>query len=174
MTRPAWTEFVSMRERMDRESRQPSPFVAVTSGQTEPLAALVAVTALCLAVSVYAGFVTGLVPELGSDRELASVTGERVWGAVSEDGVYPARTELQSTLSEEDLPQGRYVSVNVTYVDSHGTLRTASEVHFDELGSVRGPVDPPSGAETFERPIPVKHREGDVRPGTLTVVVWDE
>ena len=174
MTGPAWTEFVRMRERMHRQTRQSRSFVAAASGQTEPLAALVAVTTLCLAVSVYAGFVTGLVPELGSDRELADVTSERVWGAVSDDGIYPAKTELQSTLSEEDLPQGRHVSVDVTYVDSHGTLRTASEAHFDELGSVRVPVDPPSGAETFERPIPVKHREGDVRPGTLTVVVWDE
>lgn len=141
-------------------------------GQTEPLGTLVAVTAICLAVSVYAGFVTGLVPDLGTDRELAEVTNERVWNGLNEDGVYPSNTSLESQLSVEDLPQGHHVRINVTYA---GSGSKTSRAQFDEAGHpVALESDPPPRAETFERPVPVQHRDGDIRPGKLTVVVWNE
>ncbi|SDJ19119.1 hypothetical protein SAMN05216226_10152 [Halovenus aranensis] len=137
-------------------------------GQTEPLAALVAVALFCVALSVYAGFLTGLLPELGSDRELAEVTGERVWEVVSENGIYPAGTNLSSVLDADVFPHGRRVSVNVTYVH-RGTLTTASQASFDTTGESVGAVT--SNGETFRRPIPVQRQSGDVRPGMLTVVV---
>ncbi len=141
-------------------------------GQTEPLGALVAVTAICLAVSVYAGFLTGLVPDMGTDRELAEVTNERVWHVVSEDGVYASNTSLESELAAEDLPQGYHVRLNVTYA---GPDAEPSRAQFDETGDATALDDGPApGAGSFERPIPVQHRDGDVRPGKLTVVVWDE
>lgn len=140
--------------------------------QTEPLAALIAVALFCLAVSVYAGFVTGLVPDLGSERELAEVTGERIWGAVGEDGIYPAETNLTEALPPEVLPRGQQVYVNVTYVGEDGYVTEAGQARFDKSGNVTaGPVPP--AKERFERPVPVKHQDGDIRPGMLTVEVTD-
>lgn len=138
-------------------------------GQTEPLAALVAVALFCLALSGYAAFVTGFVPELGSDRDLAAVTGERVWEAVSENGIYPADADPRADIAPADLPQGRQVAVNVTVVDG-GRVTERDRVRFDETGSVTGVADALDG-DVFRRPVPVQHRDGDVRPGTLTVVV---
>lgn len=138
-------------------------------GQTEPLPALVAVALFCVALSVYAGFLTGLVPELGSDRKLAEVTGERVWESVSENGMYPAGTALRSALDADVLPRGHRVTITVTY--AHEGTVTASRASFDAAGA---PVATAGlDGETFSRPIPVQRRKGDVRPGTLTVVVAD-
>jgi hypothetical protein len=141
-------------------------------GQTEPLAALVAVALFCLALSVYAAFVTGLIPDLRSDRQLAEVTGERVWEAVSEDGIYPADVNLSEALDPTDLPRGHQVAVNVTYLGPRGYVVEASRAGFDERGAVVRMTEPPDG-DTFRRPVPVQHRAGDVRPGLLTVVVSD-
>lgn len=141
-------------------------------GQTEPLAALVAVALFCVALSLYAGFLTGLVPELGSDREITEVTGERVWEALSENGLYPTETNLRSALDDGVLPRGHLVAVTVTYVGSEGSVTTASQAVFDRTGEVASATDRPDG-ESFRRPVPVQHRDGDVRPGMLTVVVGD-
>lgn len=153
-------------------SRRDSTEAGPTSrAQTEPLAALVAVFAVCLAVSVYAGFLTGLLPELGSDRELAEATGERVWESLREDGVYPADSATIE-LPDGTLPAGRAVSINVTVPDEQGHVETVAEGRFGGSGTTTGKPGP--DAETFSRPIPVKRGPGDVRPGMLTVVVWDE
>lgn len=146
--------------------------VAGNRGQTEPLAALVAVALFCLALSVYAVFVTGFVPDLGSDRKLAEVTGERIWDAVSEDGIYPAGTDLTAALSPEDLPRGFQITVTVSSLDDQGEVTERSRAHFDERGELTGTAELPEG-DVFERPVPVQHRDGDVRPGLLTVVVAD-
>lgn len=159
-----------------REVRTPSGGRFLESadqrGQTEPLAALVAVGLFCLALSVYAVFVTGLVPDLGSDRELAETTSERVWDAASEDGVYPAETELTAALDPADLPQGAQVYTNVTYLGDAGHTVEASRAQLDETGTPTGVTGLPEG-EVFERPVPIQHRDGDIRPGMLTVVVSD-
>lgn len=141
-------------------------------GQTEPLAALVAVALFCLVLSVYAAFVTGLVPDLQSDRQLAEVTGERVWEAISEDGIYPADANLSAALGPTDLPRGHQVAVNVTYLGPRGYVVETSQARFDERGTVAQGTGPPDG-DTLRRPVPVQHRAGDVRPGLLTVVVSD-
>lgn len=141
-------------------------------GQTEPLAALVAVALFCLALSVYAAFVTGLVPELNSDSDLTEVTAERVWEAMSEDGVYPAGTNLSEVLDETDLPAGYHVYSNVTSLDDQGDLVETSRIQFDRAGNRTTGTGLPEG-DAFERPVPVQHGDGDVRPGTLTVVVSD-
>lgn len=138
--------------------------------QTEPLPALVAVGLFCVALSVYAGFLTGLVPELGSDRELAEVTGERVWERVSENGIFREGTELRSALDADTLPDGHRVAVTVTY--AHQGTVTASRASFDGTGA---PINTAGiDGETFRRPVPVQRRRGDVRPGMLTVVVSDD
>lgn len=141
-------------------------------GQTEPLPALVAIAVVCLAVSTYAAVVAGLVPDLGSDRELAEVTSDRIWAEVSENGVYPGDTDLEDDISVGTLPRGQRVYSNVTYVGEDGHVVEQSRAGFDETGALTVATPPPAG-DVYERPIAVKHRNGDVRPGTLTVIVWD-
>jgi len=150
-----------------RGRRHESVVTTAGRGQTEPLAALVAVFAVCLAVSVYAGFLTGLSG--ADDRELAASTGERVWDQLADNGVYHANEEIE--LGPEALPAGRNVSVNVTSTADDGHRETVGEAQFDESGTAVEPVA--TGGEVFRRPVAVKHGEGELRPGVLTVVVSD-
>lgn len=148
------------------QSSAPSP-----RGQTEPLAALVAVAVVCLAVSAHAGLLTGLFPQFGADRSLGEGTAERVWRAVSEDGVYDSSGNLTDDITVETLPQGKYVAITVTYVGEGGRLESAGGGTFDP-GADRVTLEPPETAERYERVLPVKFGAGDVRPGTLRVVIW--
>lgn len=139
--------------------------------QTEPLAALVAVAAVCLAVSVYTGFLTAVLSTTGTDRKVTNATAERVWAELGEDGVYDVPTTNATAIDAESLPQGRSVAVKISYVGSDGYLDTVANVTLDSAGE---PIDarPPATAHRVERPISVRVDHGDVRPGTLTVVVW--
>jgi hypothetical protein len=140
-------------------------------GQTEPLAALVSVAAVCVAVSVYAGFASSLVPELGGDQRVDRATLDSVWADASEDGVVDAGG-VANRIETETLPRGHRVAVTVTTVGADGRLDAVDSVTFDASGS-RATLDPPETAPSSSRPVPVRVADGDVRPGTLTVVVWD-
>jgi len=140
-------------------------------GQTEPLAALVSVAAICVAVSVYAGFASALVPELGDDQRVDRATLDSVWADTSEDGIVDAG-EVADRIETETLPRGYRVAVTVTIVGEDGRLDPVDSVAFDSDGS-RANVDPPETAPSSSRPVPVRVADGDVRPGTLRVVVWD-
>lgn len=140
-------------------------------GQTEPLAALVAISVVCLAVSIYAGFLSGIVPQLGAERSVGEATSARVWNAISEDGLYNASDPLRESIAAETLPQGYYVSIAVTYVGDDGRLVSVAAETFDAHADPIG-LDPPADAERHERPIPLKRGPGDVQPATLRVVVW--
>jgi len=147
-------------------SSAPSP-----RGQTEPLAALVAVAVVCLAVSAHAGLLTGLFPQFGADRSLGEGTAERVWRAISEDGVYDSSGNLTDDIEAKTLPQGKYVAISVTYVGEGGRLESAGNGTFDPHAD-RVALEPPETAERYERVLPVKFGPGDVRSGTLRVVIW--
>lgn len=140
-------------------------------GGTEPLAALVSVAAVCVALSVYAGFVSEVVDE-SSNSDVDRATLDSVWAAVSEDGTLDTSEPLAEQLGPETLPRGHRVAVNVTIVGDDGYLVTVVDETF---GTGATPVDlaPPSTASASDRPVPVRVDEGDVRPGRLTVVVWD-
>jgi hypothetical protein len=140
-------------------------------GQTEPLAALVSVAAICVAISVYAGFASSLVPELGSDQRVDRATLDSVWADTSEDGIIDAGT-VPERIETETLPRGYHVAVTVTIVGEDGRLDAVDSVTFDASGS-RASVEPPETAPSSSRPVPVRVGDGDVRPGTLRVVVWD-
>jgi hypothetical protein len=139
--------------------------------QTEPFAALVAVAAVCIAVSAYAGFLSGVVPELGADRSLGEATADSVWDALNEQGYYNSSASLEASVGPETLPQGHSVTINVTSVGEDGRLDSVGNATFDSQGQPTDVVPPPS-AERYERPVPIKMRPADIRPGTLTVVVW--
>jgi len=142
-------------------------------GQTEPLAALVAVAAVCFAFTLYTGVVTDTLSALGSDRDTTDATTERVWDAIDHDGVFDNSTvDIQHDIEQATLPQGQYVSINVTHVGDDGRLVSIDGGQFDPQGDPIE-VEPPPSAETFERSIPIRHRRGKIRPGRLVVVVWE-
>lgn len=148
-------------------------------GQTEPLAALVAVIVLALAIVLYAGFVTDVLTDR-TDRTSDDVAIDLIWDDISHDGVYSSDrgTDL-SDIEIESLPQGQNVYVEVTIIDDDGEERVVDSLHFDSDGTEASPQEGPpeegSGIDSqiSERPIPVETDvAGDVRGGTLHVEVW--
>lgn len=136
-------------------------------GQTEPVAALAAVVAVCLATSLYAGFLADALPGNG-DRSIADATLERVWLDVGEDGV--ASTDDLRTLDPAIVPSGYTVTVSIVAVEN-GEARSVVSVLI-ESGRLRSPVDAPDDASTASRPVGVARGPGDVRAGRLRVEVW--
>lgn len=140
-------------------------------GQTETLAALVAVVSVCLALSAYAVFLGDVFPELGEDRSLGEATADRVWDAVNHQGYYNSSRAVAESVGPEALPQGRSVAINVTYVGESGRIESVGNETFGPRGR-QTELQPPASAERYERPVPIRLQHGDVRPGSLEVVVW--
>jgi hypothetical protein len=117
-------------------------------GQTEPLAALVAVAAVCLALSLYAGLVAERLPRpAGPDAEPVL---ERAVDDIAPDGVAaPERLDA---------------------IDESRPRRNVSLAVANDSWTV-GPTPPPD-ANTARRPVPVKRAPGRVIAGRLRVSVW--
>ena len=149
-----------------------APLVRSNRGGTEPLAALVSVAAICVAFSVYAGFASVTLSESGTNSsETDRAVLDRVWHDLSNDGVVTAETDV-ATLDPETLPRGTRVAIRLTLVGDDGYLDTVTEATFDERAD---PVtlDPPPDATERHRPVSVAVAPADIRPGRLTVEVWD-
>lgn len=129
-----------------------------------------AVALVCASLSGYAAITTDTVSDLGRDRALAAVTSDRIWHEIDETGLYPVEHNLADAISAETLPRGHHVYAAVSYTGETG--RVIEHVGFDERGDPYNVTTQPSG-DTEKRTIAVRHRDGDIRPGTLTVVVWD-
>lgn len=143
-------------------------------GGTEPLAALVSVAAICVAISIYAGFASVTLSDTTNDSGVDRATLDTVWTAVSEDGLFDTTTALDTTVEPETLPRGYHTRVTITRVGADGHLVTVGEAVFDDRGTVvETAIDPPPDSQSRERPVPIRIRDGDVRPGKLTVEVWD-
>ncbi|MEF8936310.1 DUF7285 family protein [Halobacteriaceae archaeon SHR40] len=145
-------------------------WISPDRGQTEPLAALVSVAAVCFAVSLYAGTVADILPKTGSDRAVGEPAADSIWQEISEEEIYDSRTDIESALPSSSLPQGYRVAVEVTVVDGP-SMATVGSGRFDETGTVAA-TEPPEGAEVIERPVSVRLPSGEIRPGRLTVEVW--
>lgn len=120
--------------------------------QVEPLVALVAVAAVCLGLSLYAGVLDDALRDR-PERATAETVADRALAEVAPAGV--ARPPLLPAV-EGAAPDGYLV--NVTLVA--GEYRVAV-----------GPVAP-DRARTATRPTGVRVAPGEVRPGALRVVVW--
>lgn len=147
-------------------------------GQTEPLAALIAVSTFAVAIGIYAVFVGGVFPGT-SDRSVEDPTADQVWESIQDNGVYRPDSAggepLATAVDTSNLPDGENVYVEVTAYKQGGE-ETVAEQYFDETGD---PVDwtneaglPPEDESTAERSISVEIKPGLVRGGTLRVVVW--
>lgn len=118
------------------------------SGQTEPLAALVAVAAVCLALSLYAGLVTERLPRTsGPDAEPVL---ERIVDDIAPDGVA--------------------APVRLDAIEESATRHNVSLAIANDSWTV-GPTPPPD-ANTARRPVPVERAPGRVLAGRLRVSVW--
>ena len=117
-------------------------------GVSEPLAALVAVAAVCAGLSVYAGLAVDALPSSGPnpDATLDIVTDEVTLGGV-------ARPER---LSDVSRPRSTRLNASLTVGDLRWTT---------------GPT-PPNHAASATRRLPVRVGTTTVRPGRLRVVVW--
>ena len=154
-----------------------------TRAQTEPLAALAAVFALSLGLTIYAGVVTSDILDT-SDRSIEEATLEQVWTDLAATGVYSSG----NTTGPDDriAPDGHVVGVFIEYTNSSGesvlvdgfvSEREQSGWDSWEEGDpewIDFVIDPPPDATVASRPVAVEHPDvdGDIRGGTIRVVVW--
>ncbi|MDG5775856.1 hypothetical protein VB773_17575 [Haloarculaceae archaeon H-GB2-1] len=121
-------------------------------GQTEPIAALVAVVAICLGLSLYVGVLDGALPD-SRDRQVADHAVDTVERASSVAGV--VRPSRLST-ARSTAPDGYRCNVTLVVDDRRWTA---------------GPA-PPNRTQTASRRVSARIGPGRIRPGTLRVVVW--
>ncbi|ADB61570.1 hypothetical protein Htur_2696 [Haloterrigena turkmenica DSM 5511] len=147
-------------------------------GQTEPVAALVAIVVMVLALGLYSGFLADVLRDR-TDRSPEASAIDRIWADASHGGTFAAhRPTGLDDVEPDSLPQGRNVHVEVTAVTDDGDRAVVATEQFGADGTpVDDPEGPPadgSGIETgvAERPVPVEVAPGDVRGGTLRVEVW--
>lgn len=141
--------------------------------QTEPIPALVAVAVVCLTLSLYAGYVTDVLPGF-ADRTVDETTLDVVWTEVGDTGVYDPATDSLGNLPRERLPDGYHVDIVVSVEDSPGERQVIDRTRIDAHGD-GDPGSPPADARVTSRPIPIVDdaMPGDVRAGTLRVAVWN-
>lgn len=158
--RDYWHRGIARRTRRGRRRR----------AQSEPLAALLAVAVVCGAISLYAGVLGDVSGRTGSDPGLAEPTAEAVTEDLTGSGVIDAETPVAAKIEPGTLPEGTPVSITITVVDGDGRISEVGAAAFDATGN---PVsDPPvADPDRVTRPVPVRLRTGDVRPGRLVVEV---
>jgi len=121
---------------------------------TEPLAALIAVFAVTLGVSLYAGVVDDAFNTLDDDRNIATPTADTVEQRLSSAGVVRPE-KLDSAL--DGVPANYHGNATIT--------ATTGE-------RWSGGQKPPNSADIEARTVSVQIGPGAVRRGTLTVRVW--
>lgn len=120
--------------------------------QTEPIAALVAVVAVGVGLSLYVGVLDD-ERSAAPDGELADVTVERVERTLAPDGVaVPSRIRRAAGSGPDGF------RTNVTLTTADGDWRTGPRA--------------PDGADSTTRRIGVRVGPAKVKPGTLGVRVW--
>ncbi|MDQ2049549.1 hypothetical protein RBH26_03545 [Natronolimnohabitans sp. A-GB9] len=162
--------------------------------QTEPIAALVAVVAVVVAIGLYTAALAGLLPGT-SDRTVEETTIDRVWADLEDDerGVFPVAEyesngdeAMRDAISLESLPDGKNSYVEIRAYES-GEPTVFAATHFDsdgdsvrdrQIDSTHADFGPPRGTGgpdergVATRPISVAVTDADVRGGTLYVEVW--
>lgn len=158
--------------------------------QTEPIAAIVAVSIFVVALGLYAVSVQGLLPGT-SQQATAEQTIDRVWYEIEDDGLYHAHDnadDIDERVTNASLPAGDSVVVTVTAIEEHEertvawaafppgynpeeSIATGTET--DELEAYVEADGVPDDASVASQSIPVAvENEADVRSGTLEVSVW--
>jgi hypothetical protein len=141
-------------------------------GQSEPLAALVAVSLVCLVVSAYVVLLTDVVRTAGTERSVSEPTADAVWQEISTDRMVDAGVAMRERIHPKTLPEGYNVAVTVSYIDGNGNEKRIERATFDESGEYTALSDP-DRAERVTRAVTVRVGPGDKRPGQFTVEVWE-
>lgn len=156
-------------------------------GQTEPLAAILAVSIFATALGLYVVAAQPILPGF-SDDATAEHTIDRVWDDLSTDGVFHAHddaADVSDLIEADSLPDGSSVAITVTTVDGGGE-RPVVEAAFpsgyptdttpedvDDLEQYVDEDGSPAHASVATRSIPVAlESEAEIRSGTLRVAVW--
>lgn len=157
--------------------------------QTEPLAAILAVSIFATALGLYVVAAQPILPGF-SDDATAEHTIDRVWDGLATDGVFHAHdgaTDVGDLVEADALPDGSSVFVTVTAVDtSGGGEQPVAEAAFprgypddtisrdvDDLEQYVDEEGIPTRASVATRSIPVAlESEAEIRSGTLQVAVW--
>lgn len=143
-------------------------------GQVEPLAALVAVVAVCLALSAYVGVLDARLP--GSpERSVAATALERV-----DDAVAPAGVAVPGRVGRGPGAGPDGYATNVTLLADGRRWRAGPEVPTRAAGDPPAPQDRPDPADSdavapadvATEPIGVRVAPAAVEPGRLVVRVW--
>lgn len=121
-------------------------------GQTEPIAALVAVLAIGMGIALYAGVAADRSP--ATEATDAEATMAQITADLAADGVVDADASLDP---EQFTRPGEAARIELSY-------RTASEVH----GTA-----PPPDADVASRPVTVQIEPSWQVAGNLTVWVWE-
>lgn len=148
-------------------------------GQTEPIAALVAVSAFAIALSLF-GVAVMDVLDRDTDRAIEEPTMEVVWEDMQEHGVYNGSAELENEIKSPDsLPRGHYVEIRILVIADDGDGEDGIREPIDQIrynasgGMISQADDPPPNAGTSTRPIPVRTSPGEVHTMILEVTVWE-
>lgn len=123
--------------------------------QTEPIAALVAVFALGVGLSLYAGVLDSTLPSLTDDSELTPIATEKLVTESSSFGIVDPPIEDAVAAAR---PTGHAMNA---------TLRSGSS-------SWRGGPPDVEGSDCVIREVSVRTAPGIVRPGDLEVCLWPE
>ena len=121
--------------------------------QTEPLAALVAVFALGLGLSLYAGVLDSTLPLLSTEREITSTATDRF---ISESSSFGALDPPIADAVAASRPTGYELNATVraeTSVWNGGPRRADS-------------------ADCTTRSVSVRTAPGQIRPGRVEVCAW--
>lgn len=121
-------------------------------GQTEPIAALVAVLAIGIGIGLYAGVAADQESEPASTD--AESTMERLAAAAIDDGVLDPVAAMQPW---EYVRPGEAANVTIRVGGSEYSA---------------GPV-PPAGADATRRPVTVRTGPGEGQPGLVLLEVWE-
>lgn len=122
-------------------------------GLVEPLAALAAVFAVGVGLTLYVGALDTTLPRLTSDREVALAAADRMTAEASSFGAV------------EPPFEGSTAAARPTGYDLNATLRTKD-------AEWTGGPPTPSDAECERRGVSVRVAPGRIRPGGLEVCVW--
>lgn len=124
-------------------------------GQTEPLAALIAVFALGAGLSLYVGALESTLPLLSTDSGITPTAADRL---VSEASSFGALRPPIAGATETARPSGYAMNA---------TVRT-------DAGVWHGGDPTSDAADCVRRQVAVGVAPGTVRPGTLEVCTWPE
>lgn len=155
--------------------------------QTEPIAAIVAVSVLVIGLGLYAVSLQSTLPGT-SQQTTADRTIDRIWTDIEQDGVFHAHddaADLEGNVTRESLPTGATVAVEVTAVHENERQIVASGAFPKGYPTETAPAEVaaletyleaeglPDDASVATQSIPVAvANRADVRSGTLRVAVW--